>query len=273
VALFQRCVCFKRRVDRPVAARWGAKKLKNAVYKVENILAIFVSVFIFYMGVEILSEALSSDGVELRHVPFAAIGAFIGVIINYFMARYKIYVGEQTKSQSLTADGYHSKMDMYCSIAVLAGLIGSLFGMKSLDKIAAIIAMVFLVISGYEILISNTMALFGKACNHPGDSDGLPHYHFKGGKKMISGIASVLVVAYILSGVYIVRWNEVAIERRFGAVTAKNITSGLHYRFPFPFEQVMVIPAYTVQKVETGPNELLTASFPSFVTMSYECRD
>jgi membrane protease subunit HflK len=241
-----------------IAARLGAKKLKNAVYKVENILAIFVSAFIFYMGVEILSEALSSDGVELRYVPFAATGAFIGVIINYFMARYKIYVGEQTKSQSLTADGYHSKMDMYCSIAVLVGLIGSLFGMKSLDKIAAIIAMVFLVISGYEILVSNAMALFGKACDHPGDSNDMPHYHFKGGKKMISGIASILVVVYILSGIYIVKWNEVAIERRFGAVTAKNIMPGLHYRLPFPFEEATVIPAYSVQKIETGSSELLT---------------
>jgi membrane protease subunit HflK len=241
-----------------IAARLGAKKLKNAVYKVENVLAVFVSVFIFYMGVEILSEALSADSVGLRYVPFAAAGAFIGVIINYFMARYKMYVGEQTGSQSLIADGCHSKMDMYCSIAVLVGLIGSLFGMKSLDKIAAIVAMVFLVVSGYEIFISNMMGLFGKACNHSGDPNDMPHYHFRGSKKMMTGIASILIAVYLISGIYIVRWNEVAIERRFGAVTKKNIASGLHYRFPFPFEEVTIIPKDTVQKIETGANELLT---------------
>jgi membrane protease subunit HflK len=86
--------------------------LKRAVGKIENILALFVSVFIFYMGIEILFEVLNNEGTELRYVPFVAAGAFLGIIINYFMARYKIYVGEQTGSQSIVADGYHSKMDM-----------------------------------------------------------------------------------------------------------------------------------------------------------------
>lgn len=99
--------------------RYGAAKLKFASRKAGHVLAIFVSVFIFYMGIEILSDALSGEMTELKHVPFAAAGAFVGVVINYFMARYKIYVGEQTGSQSLIADGYHSKMDMYCSIAVM----------------------------------------------------------------------------------------------------------------------------------------------------------
>lgn len=241
-----------------LVTRLGAKKLKDTVYKIENILALFVAVFIFYMGVEILTEALASDGVELRHAPFAAFGAFIGVIINYFMARYKIFVGEETKSQSLIADGYHSKMDMYCSIAVLVGLVGSLFGMKSLDKIAAIVAMVFLVIAGYEIFITNIRALFGKPCDAGDDSHGHRHFTFKCSRKMVAGVSSVLVAVYLLSGVYVVQSNEVAIERRFGAVSQENIAPGLHYSLPYPFERVTIIPKDTVQSVETGENELLT---------------
>lgn len=73
-------------------ARYGAEKLRLASKKVEHILAIFVAVFIFYMGLEILSDALSGETTELRYVPFAAAGAFLGIGINYFMARYKIYV-------------------------------------------------------------------------------------------------------------------------------------------------------------------------------------
>lgn len=79
--------------------------------------AIFVSVFIFYMGIEILSDALSGEMTELKHVPFAAAGAFVGVVINYFMARYKIYVGEQTGSQSQLQMVTIPKTDMYRSIA------------------------------------------------------------------------------------------------------------------------------------------------------------
>lgn len=235
----------------------GAKKIKKSVKKAEHILAIFVSLFIFYMGVEILSDALSSDTTELRYVPFVAAGAFVGIIINYFMARYKIYVGEQTGSQSLMADGYHSKMDMYCSIAVLVGLLGSLFGMPSLDKISAIIAMVLLMIAGYEILTSNLRML-----RHPqddsGETDYTHHHSFHGSKKMYIGIGVILLSAYLLSGVYFVRWDEVGIVRRFGTVVNDNATPGIHYRLPTPFEQVTLVQKDNIQKIETGLQELLT---------------
>ncbi len=241
-----------------IITRLGAKKLKIMVGKVEHVLAIFVSLFIFYMGIEILSDALGGESTELRYVPFVAAGAFVGVIINYFMARYKIYVGEKTGSQSLMADGYHSKMDMYCSIAVLVGLLGSLFGMPSLDKISAIVAMVLLMIAGYEIFTSNLRKLL-----HPEEDTEIDHTHqhhlfSHGNKKIYMGIGSVLIIAYILSGVYIVNLDEVGIVRRFGMVVNENATPGIHYRLPAPFEQVTLVNKDNIQKIETGRQELLT---------------
>ncbi len=237
--------------------RYGAAKLKFASRKAEHVLAIFVSVFIFYMGIEILSDALSGEMTELKHVPFAAAGAFVGVVINYFMARYKIYVGEQTGSQSLIADGYHSKMDMYCSIAVMVGILGSLFGMPSLDKISAIVAMVLLMVAGYEIFTSNFRAL-----THPEDSaDDRGHAHHHGGKenkRMLVGVGGILAAAYVLSGVYIVQWDESGVVRRFGEVINADVSPGIHYRLPAPFEEVTLVKADNIQKFETGVQELLS---------------
>lgn len=241
--------------------RHGGKAFKKAVGKAENILAIFVSFFIFYMGVDILADALSNEGVELQNVPFVAAGAFIGVLINYFMARYKIYVGEQTNSQSLLADGYHSKMDMYCSVAVLVGLLGSLFGMSSLDKIAAIVAMVMMMIAGYEILSSNIRMLLHPQEDETADGDLHHHHHFHftpKNKKMYVGVGTLLVAAYFLSGVYFVNWDEVGIVQRFGVVVNDNATPGINYRLPFPVEQVTIVKKDNIQKLETGRNELLT---------------
>jgi len=243
-----------------LVARIGAKKLSRTVSKVENALAIFVSLFIFYMGVEILSDALSNEGIGLRYVPVTAAGAFLGVIINYFMARYKIYVGEQENSPSLIADGYHSKMDMYCSIAVLVGIVGSLFGMDSLDKISAIIAMVFLMISGYEILINNFKALLAQ--DHP-ENNCTNHNHnhtgsFRKNKKMLTGVSAILGAAYLLSGVYFVNYDEVGIVRRFGALEKESATPGIHYRLPSPIDQVSIIKKDNIRKLELGKQELLT---------------
>ena len=49
---------------------FGKERLGKAVNTVEHILALFVSLFIFYMGFEILESALSSEAIELRYVPF-----------------------------------------------------------------------------------------------------------------------------------------------------------------------------------------------------------
>lgn len=241
-----------------MAARYGAEKFKFASKKTEHLLAIFVSVFIFYMGVEILSDALSGNQTELRYVPFVAAGAFVGVVINYFMARYKIYVGEQTGSESLIADGYHSKMDMYCSIAVLVGIIGSLFSMPELDKVSAIVAMVLLMVSGYEIFTSNLQMLLHpeEECDH--DIHVHRHNSFGGTKKMVTGVGSVLVAAYFLSGIYVIKLDETGIVRRFGEVINISVSPGIHYRLPSPIEQVTIIKSDNINKIETGEQELLT---------------
>ena len=240
-----------------MVARYGADKLKLASKKVEHILAIFVAVFIFYMGLEILSDALSGETTELRYVPFAAAGAFLGIGINYFMARYKIYVGQQTGSQSLIADGYHSKMDMYCSVAVLVGLLGSLFGMPSLDKIAAIIAMVLLMIAGYEILSSNLHLLLHPEEDTDGEHDH-QHHGLPGGKKLYAGVGGVLLCAWLLSGIYVVQMDESGIVRRFGSVVNDAVTPGIHYKLPAPIETVTLVRADNVRQMETGVQELLT---------------
>jgi len=240
--------------------RIGARKVTKAtkvISRLENILALFVSVFIFYMGIEILFEALGNEGKELRYVAVTAAGAFLGVIINYFMARYKLYVGMETNSQSLIADGYHSKMDMYCSIAVLVGLTGSLFGMNSLDKITAIIAMVFMFIASYEIFTTNLETLSSGEAHR----DGHEHSHFKfsfRNKKMLAGACLVFVAVYMASGIFFVKWDEQGIVRRFGAVTRENVSPGLHYRLPFPIEKVVLVKKDNIRNVQSGTNLLLT---------------
>ena len=71
----------------------GAEKLGKTVEKIEHVLAIFVAIFIFYMGIEILEEALSSNAAELRYVPFTAAGAFLGEFLHKSHIRVTLIVG------------------------------------------------------------------------------------------------------------------------------------------------------------------------------------
>jgi membrane protease subunit HflK len=51
-------------------------------------------------------------------------------------------------------------------------------------------------------------------------------------------VTLVLLVLYLSSGSYLVNPGEEAVERLFGRVVAEGITVGLHYRLPWPFQQV-----------------------------------
>ena len=84
------------------------------------------------------------------------------------------------------------------------------------------------------------------------------HTLFKRSKKLYIGAGAVLAVAYLLSGVYLVNWNEVGIVQRFGTVVNDNVQPGIHYRLPAPFDTVTLVNKDNVQKVETGQQELLT---------------
>jgi len=63
---------------------------------------------------------------------------------------------------------------------------------------------------------------------------------------------------YLLSGVYIVQWDESGIVQRFGNVVNASVQPGIHYRLPAPFESVTLVNAENIEKIETGTQELLT---------------
>lgn len=232
---------------------WSARN--QMVVKLESIVSLVVACFIFYMGIEILSESLSSDGTELRNLPWTVAGSLIGVLINYFMARFKIFVGEQTGSPSLIADGYHSKMDMYCAIAVLVGLSGSLVGLVGLEKITAIVATVFIFVAAFEIFTKNLKTLVKG--EDTGQQEPPKQSKLFRKKTLLWGVL-VAFLGYGLSGLYSVSWDEEAMVLRFGVVASTGIGPGVHYRMPAPFEKVVIVKKETVRSISTEPSLLLT---------------
>ncbi|HIE26583.1 TPA: cation diffusion facilitator family transporter, partial [Candidatus Poribacteria bacterium] len=236
-----------------VLARQESKRFSGLFARIEHIVALFVAGFIFYMGLEIFIEALG-EGIELRYVPVATIGALFGVVISYLVARYKLYVGNQTGSPSLIASGYHSKMDMYSSLAVLVGLMGSLFGMGSLDKIAALIVVVFIFFASLEIFFTNVRALVR---GESAQISWLEQFK-KPGKTVIVLLILLIVLGYFASGVYYLKWNERGVVLRFGEIRESDIPPGLHYRLPYPFERVDRVEIESVRRIDTGKYLLLT---------------
>ncbi len=238
-----------------VVARQKYQRHKGLIARVENMVAIFVAIFILWMGFELFTEAVGGEAAELAYLIPSALGAFLGVCITYFMGRYMLFVGQQTGSPSLLAAGYHARMDMFCSSAVLVGLVGSVFGLTGLDKVAATIVVVFIFLAAIEILSTNIRALLSGR-----EEIGEEHAHdLKGPNKLVTaGLILLAAAGYLASGFYYVRPEEQAVIRRLGKVRGKPMGPGLHYRLPYPFERVNRVRTTPVRQVSTQKRLLLS---------------
>jgi membrane protease subunit HflK len=61
----------------------------------------------------------------------------------------------------------------------------------------------------------------------------------------------VLVAAYGAAGFYVVDTDEQAVVRRFGAIAAR-VGPGMHYRLPWPVDQVDIVKTTSVMKTGVG---------------------
>ena len=238
-----------------VIARQKNQRWAGLIARTENIVAIVVALFILWMGFELFAEAVGGESIELAYLVPSALGAFLGVCITYFMGRYMLFVGRQTKSPSLMAAGFHARMDMFCSTAVLAGLVGSVFGFSGLDKVAATIVVIFIFLAAVEILTTNVRALASGRAE-------IAHEHAHGRdrprKAVTAGLTLLVLAGYFASGLYYVQPDEQAVIRRLGKVRGKPRDSGLHYRLPYPFDQVNLVKTTPVREVGTGKRLLLS---------------
>jgi Cu+-exporting ATPase len=71
-------------------------------------------------------------------------------------------------------------------------------------------------------------------------------------RPVLLGLAAVLLLAYAFLGLVQVGPDEVAVVRRFGRVVEPDLTPGLHWRLPWPIEEVTRVKPARVQTVEIG---------------------
>ncbi len=58
----------------------------------------------------------------------------------------------------------------------------------------------------------------------------------------------ISIIIYILTGIYTVKQNEIAVVRRFGKIVSSNVKPGISYSLPFPIDKVDKIE---IKKVQT----------------------
>lgn len=243
-----------------LVARWGVtqRRLGAGVSQVENWIALVVAAAIFYVGFDIVREVLLGESPDLRNIGPVTLAALVTIPIAFVLARYLRYVGEQTDSPALRASGYHAQMDIYASVVAVAGLLGAALGLPSLDRAAAAVVVVFVLFAGYEIVSSAIHAIREKITIAA--AEGHTHGHpQKGRGRLVLPVAGgLLLLFYLLSGLYIVQPGEAAVVRRFGSVVGEPVGPGLQYRLPWPIDRETIIAVDALRRAETPSSLMLT---------------
>jgi cation diffusion facilitator family transporter len=128
------------------------------LYKIENVISVFVALSIFFAGYEIAREILSSAPSPPEISVSVVILLLFGVAATYLFGRYAKSAGQETESPTLIAEAKHRQVDVVSSIMVLVSVLPAYFGWKakilgiSIDQIAAGAVLIFIGRAGWELL-------------------------------------------------------------------------------------------------------------------------
>jgi len=151
-----------------IGLKLSKRKSRNfpyGLYKVENLMALIVAFFIFWAGYEIVKEVILAQTSVVKKLPLALGIAVISGVISFFLSVFKIKVGQKINSPSLQADGYHSRADALSSLIVFFGLSGH-FLQLNIEKYAAVIIVIFIIRSGYGILVNSLKVLLDASLDY-----------------------------------------------------------------------------------------------------------
>ena len=134
------------------------EKFPLGLYKLENLVSLFISFAIFIAGYEILREIFFSPPRRITNLRIGLIVEAISITASIIISHVKIKIGKEENSQGLISDGVHSRTDALSSIIVFLGLIGNYLGFN-IDRIVALIIVGFIAKSGYDVFIESTKVL------------------------------------------------------------------------------------------------------------------
>lgn len=131
----------------------------EGLYKVENLVALFSSFFIFFAAYEIVMEALHGEPVEkLHHLPLVAGGLLVIVGGAYLFSRYELKIGLEIGSPSLVADAKHVATDLLSTIVIFVAVLGAAIGIH-IDRYVAVFVALLVAKMGFEILVDAVKVL------------------------------------------------------------------------------------------------------------------
>jgi len=136
-----------------VIADRKTKTFPEGLYKVENLVALASSFFIFFAAYEIVHEAVKGDSLDqIKNVEMVVAGIAFIILVAYLFSRYELRVGLKVGSPSLVADAKHITTDLLSTFIVLIAVLGYYLG-YAFDAYIAIVVALLVARMGFYIML------------------------------------------------------------------------------------------------------------------------
>src|SRR5690554_170264 len=134
--------------------------------KFETLAGLLISVFLFFLGGNILFHAVRgfNNPVVPEITGASLLILLITLGINTIISVYELKAGERLGSNILIADSYHTRSDIYISLGVLITLAGIKLGLPAvIDSVVSLVVVVFIFHAAGEILLPTCGVLADQA--------------------------------------------------------------------------------------------------------------
>ncbi len=228
------------------AKRKPNEKFPYGYYKLENLVSLFISLFIFFTAYIIILQSFSAffnffKGTprSLSITPIVFLFLFISLLSSLIMVIYLNSIYKKTGSPIIESEAKEKRYDLFISVSVIIGFIGVLFNLSVFDSVISLLIALFIIKGGYDLLLKSTKVLLDAVIDF---DNRVELYNIIEGIPKIKKIENLELRAY---GRYVFLELELNLNKNFPLsqleLLKKKVRNKIKTRFPIIFKILIII--------------------------------
>lgn len=143
-----------------------SREFPYGLYKLENMVAVFIAFGMFFTGYEIAKAALFTPSTAPNVRPIMLAGVALAMAVPLSFSQYELRIGKELNSPSLIADATEFRAHILSSGVVFIAIAAQLLGFP-LDRIAAVLIVLWIAYVGWRTLVDGMRVLLDASLDAP----------------------------------------------------------------------------------------------------------
>ncbi|MFX1390169.1 MAG: cation diffusion facilitator family transporter [Promethearchaeota archaeon] len=218
------------------------EKFPYGYYKIENIISLLISIFIFITAYNIILESVSEftlyfrgESKEIIVSPIIFIFLLFSLVISICSAIYLKFADKKTNSPIIKSEANEKLFDCVISLSVISGFISALFDFILLDSIIGMLISIVIIKGAYDIFINSTKILLDAVIDFENRTE---LYYLIENYPRIKKVENLQVRSY---GKYIMLEIDIVLNKEMPLSQIKTLKNNLSSRIKKIYPQIFKI--------------------------------